>query len=129
VGVVVPAPVPCARQCLTATVKERGWRVVVNGQDGKRLGAMRDLPSELFLRAADTRRDNARFSQGRAYLDAELEPVGNETRVNLRLRILAWANTEEPLARPTNFMPVRSTGELEGGLRAALQARCGSRSH
>src|SRR5262249_39832222 len=122
VVVVVLAPVSRARQCLTEIVQERGWHVLARGQDGRRFRAMRDLSSELFERAADSRRNNTRFSHGRAYLDAELAAVGNETRVKLRLRILAWAETEEPLARPTNFMPVGSTGELESGLRAALQA-------
>ncbi len=129
VVVVVLAPVSRARQCLTEILKEHGWRILAGGQDGRRIRAMRYLSSELFARAAETRRDNTRFSQGRAYLDAELGAVGNETRIKLRLQILAWADTEEPLARPTNFMPVGSTGELEGELRAALQGRCGSGSH
>ena len=129
VVVVVRAPVSRARQCLTETVEERGWRVLAGGQDDRQIRAMRYLSVEEFARAANARRDNTRFSQGRGYLEAELGAVGKETRIKLRLRIVAWADTEEPLARPTNFMPVGSTGALEGELRAALEARCGSESH
>ncbi len=129
VVVMVRAPILRARQCLTEILEQRGWRVLAHGEDGHPIRAMRDLSSEEFAGAADTRQDNTRFSQGRAYLDAKLDAVGNETRIKFRLGIVAWAETGHPLARPTNFTPVNSTGVLEGGLRAALQTRCGSGSH
>jgi hypothetical protein len=124
-SVSLSAAVRCARDVL----KEQGWKVVDLKSAKSQIRAFRHLGRDDLLRVAHTSlaTSEVRWSQGRADLRLNLEEASSgSTRIDLSLRILAYAETSLPLLRPTNWFPLPSRGILESELLAALKEDCAS---
>jgi hypothetical protein len=100
------------------------WTIVRSTLE--QLRAFRYVPREELERIAQRpRKGEAPWSRARVDLFVTYTALErSSTRVELRVRILAEAETPEPALRPTNLLPLASTGTLERELILALQARC-----
>lgn len=113
-----------ASECTRRFLQHERW-AIVHSKSGQ-LRAFRYVSvEELESIAEGPRKGETRWSRARVDLFVTIAGMdGSSTLVELRARILAEVETPEAAMRPTNLVPLASTGALEGELIASLKARC-----
>jgi len=126
--IIVAGPLHPALSCVQAVLTARGekiWRV--DKENSTIITAFRLVNPSALRQIAIIHRAAAgiRWLKGRYQLTITLSQAEREgTRIQAMARILGYGESALPLMRPSPWIPLPSTGTLEGDALTAITAAC-----